>query len=125
MGTWNLVPEALPASGQVALSAARGPGAQAGPDIEARFFHFQRVIPTGTGRDVFTFLDVAAVVDGDWRAIGDPEERTRALDVRPVTMEYLTRDPDTGFLQLIVRQNVLVADLPGGVTVMWDVWDGE
>jgi hypothetical protein len=120
IGAWNVVPlpDGPDAAGPVVLPRADF-------DQDARNFHFQRVVPTGTGADIYTFGGLARVHDGNWRMIPDPGERETALNVQNIVLEVLERDPETGHTILRVFHNVRLAELPldgGTVEVLWD-WE--
>lgn len=122
VGTWNLKPTALRSTGSVRL------GRVAGPDDSARFFHFPRLRFTGTGAQIFEITETAEVFDGDWRTIADPALRESELNIRPVIIEVLERDPDTGEFRLVILDHLRAADLVpgdsgGSVTVVWDTME--
>jgi hypothetical protein len=120
IGAWNVIP--LPdepnAAAQVVSSSSDF-------DYDARMFHFQRLVPTGTGPDRYSFGELAKVPDGDWRMIADPGERESALNVRPIVLEVLHRDLETGEIILMVFLNVRIAELPGDGGTIEVLWDWE
>ena len=128
VGSWNLTPQMSPPGGPgpVTLSPTSGPDQRSGPLDHARFFHFQRLLPTGTGPNQYAFDGLTKILDDEWRMIGDPMERETVLDVRPVIVEVVERDPDTGETRLIILQNVRIAELRSGghagtFSVVWDM----
>ena len=56
--------------------------------------------------------------------ITNPELREELLNVRPVVVLDMIRNPTTGLQELVIYQNYRAADLPLGggstVTVLWD-----
>ncbi|MDH3216366.1 MAG: hypothetical protein OEN01_08750 [Candidatus Krumholzibacteria bacterium] len=108
IGAWNVIPlpDDLNTAAPVVLSSSDF-------DYDARVFHFQGVVPTGTGQDICSFGELVKVPDGDWRMIADPGERDSVLNVRPIVLEVLHRDLETGEVILRVFFNVRLAELPG------------
>jgi outer membrane receptor protein involved in Fe transport len=88
-----------------------------------KVYYFQRLVPTGTGADVFSFGSVwRNLYEGDWiNAIADPN---REPNPRPVVVEQLVPILDengnpTGAKELIVYNNFRGVDVQG-VTILWD-----
>jgi len=107
VGRWNLVPDRLPARDEPA------------------YFYVQQLQFSGTGPNRYVFGGMAKLRDGDWRGVADPAAREAALDIRPVLLEVLTRDADTGEFYLYVFEDVLAADIYNEaehetITVLWD-----
>jgi hypothetical protein len=130
VGSWNLIPQAAGSGEPVVLSPSRKTEMQLATDPAARFFYFQRLRFTGTGAEIYTFDDPVEIWDASWRMIGDPAEREDELNIRPVTVEFLDRDPETGETRLYVVRNLRAADLPvrwygETATVVWDVLDSD
>lgn len=83
----------------------------------SKIYYFQRLRPTGTGHDVYAFGGIAVQFEGPWlENVRDP---ARAPNPRPVTVEQLTRDPETGEQRLITHTNFRAVDV-GGTTILWD-----
>ncbi len=126
IGTWNLIPEPSPSAGPVTLVPANKGDLRMVSEDNARIFYFQHLRRTMPGEEIYTFSDLTGIVDGAWRMLADPVERENALNVRPVIVEYLQRDPETGEIEHVMISNMRAADLPPRgygetISVVWDV----
>jgi hypothetical protein len=82
-----------------------------------KVYYFQRLRPTGTDSDVYTFGSMSPQYAGPWlEAVNDPN---RAPNPRPVRVQKLVRDPETGKQILITFDNFRALDV-NGVTLLWD-----
>jgi hypothetical protein len=70
------------------------------------------------------FYDTAVLPCGSAWGITNPEQREDILNIRPVRIHDLVRDPGTGLMYLVAYDNFRAADLPVGgdrtITVVWD-----
>jgi hypothetical protein len=88
-----------------------------------KVYYFQRLIPTGTGTDVFSFGSVwRNLYEGDWiQKVNDPNQPPNP---RPVVVEQLRPVLDengnpTGAKELKIYTNFRAVDVQG-VTILWD-----
>jgi hypothetical protein len=120
IGTWNLLPQEDGTADSLTLAPAPSSAA-----YEEGIFFFQGLRALYPDQQVYEFSTLVAVRSGVWRVFGDPVTREQNLGVRPVAVEVLERDPETGQFILVMHRDLRAADLPpfsGGnpVTVVWD-----
>jgi hypothetical protein len=125
VGSWNILPQesesarvvkAVPSSGGMFPDWAMK--SSAGNMFDKRFF-YQRLLQSISGQDIYMFGGVVAI--GDWgRGIPDPAVREEELYIRPVIVERLVRNPETGQQEVITYLNIRAA---GSVNapVVWDI----
>lgn len=83
-----------------------------------KVYYFQRLIPTGTGKDVYGFGGISVQYEGPWLArVGDPNQ---GPNPRPVTVEKTVGDPETGETSLVTYTNFRAIDVGDGTTILWD-----
>ncbi|MFQ5511319.1 MAG: TonB-dependent receptor domain-containing protein, partial [Candidatus Krumholzibacteriia bacterium] len=81
-----------------------------------KMYYFQRLIPTGTGQDVFSFGGISVQFEGPWLAqVADPNQQPNP---RIVKVEQLVRDP-SGNATLKEFFNFRAVDV-GSQTILWD-----
>lgn len=88
-----------------------------------KVYYFQRLVPTGTGTDVFSFGSVwRNLYEGDWlKKVNDPNQQPNP---RPIIVEQLRPVIDengnpTGAKELKTYTNFRAVDIQG-VTILWD-----
>lgn len=87
-----------------------------------KVYYFQRLIPTGTGQDVFSFGGISIQLEGPWLA--DVADESKEPRPRSVVVEQLRAILDdegnpTGEKELIIHNNFRAVDI-NGVTILWD-----
>ena len=122
--SWNRAP--VKVTGEVIYQRSRREQFINNWNIEGyvqKVYYFQRLVPTGTGQDVFSFGSIwRNLKEGDWiEKIGDPNQQPNP---RPIVVEQLipVLDADgapTGGKELIVYNNFRAVDVQG-VTILWD-----
>ncbi len=81
-----------------------------------KVYYFQRLIPTGTGQDVFSFGGISVQFEGPWLdAVNDP---ARQPNPRTVEVVQIVRDPD-GIATERKFFNFRAIDV-NGQTILWD-----
>lgn len=82
-----------------------------------RIYYFQRLIPSGTGFDRYTFGGISVQYEGPWlERVRDP---STSPNPRPVVIEQVTRDPVTGEQGTVELTNFRAVDVDGH-TILWD-----
>ena len=84
---------------------------------------FQRVfqsVPSQPGEpEIMEFLGITRIDHGSWATITDQVTRERRLNIRPVIVRQLVRDPVTGEQRIEQYDDFRAADI-GDRTVIWD-----
>jgi len=80
------------------------------------------VAPEPGQPEVFEFSRIRVFNNGPWAEIKDQATRERRLNVRPVIVQALERQPD-GTQQLVTYTKFRAADLRVGNTVVPVIWD--
>lgn len=73
--------------------------------------------------EIMEFTRIRPVPHGPWAEITDPIQREQVLNIRPVIVRDLVRDPQTGEVTPIQYENFRAADIGSGsdkITVVWD-----
>jgi len=116
VGSWNVIPQADGTSATTRASSSGG-----------NVFYTQRVEPTGAAQDEYSFGELQkASPNGAWRTIADPSQREAELNIRPIVLVVLDRDPETD--ETILRRfRARLAVLPPfegqeAAEVLWD-WE--
>jgi len=129
--SWNRAPVKM--TGEVIYQRARREQFINNWNIQGyvqKVYYFQRLVPTGTGKDVFSFGSIyRQLYEGEWlEAVADPNRDPKPRDViveqlKPVVNPE-TGEP-TGEKELIIHTNFRAIDIQG-VTLLWDekVFDG-
>jgi hypothetical protein len=122
--SWNKSP--IKMTGEVIYQRARREQYINNWNIEGyvqKVYYFQRLVPTGTGADVFSFGSIwRNLYEGEWiDAIADPD---REPNPRPIVVEQLVPILDengnpTGAKELVVYNNFRGVNVQG-VTILWD-----
>jgi hypothetical protein len=82
-----------------------------------KVYYYQRLLDAGTGRDRFTFGGITVQLEGEWLAkVADPSQEPNP---RPVIVEQLIRNPDTGEQELRIFDDFRAVDV-NGITLLWD-----
>ena len=76
---------------------------------------------------MFLTYGVSTIMDGPWRWFGDPAYREDQLDIRRVIVITPARNPETGEVDIITREDLRAADVWyfSSYTMVWDVVDPE
>ena len=119
IGTWNIRPEDTNSSEPVRTYRIDRVEA----DDSYPCIYFQRLFRVIPGQEIFAFIGHArAGASAYW--ITDPAWREDLLNIRPVMIESIYRDPVTGRQNVRTYTNIRAADL-GSCTVVWDVLDPD
>jgi outer membrane receptor for ferrienterochelin and colicin len=78
-----------------------------------QIFYFQRLRQSIPGQEIYSFAGITVVDYGPW------VENPQSLNPRPIIVEELIRNPDTGLQEVITYTNFRAVDF-GDVTVLWD-----
>ncbi|NIO00910.1 MAG: TonB-dependent receptor [Candidatus Latescibacteria bacterium] len=78
-----------------------------------KVYYFQRLRQTIPGQEIYTFQGITVVDHGPW------VENAQSLNPRPIIVEEVVRDPDTGESHVITYTNFRAVDF-GERTVLWD-----
>ncbi len=78
-----------------------------------KIYYFQRIRRTIPGQEIYGFAGITVIDHGPW------VENPQTLNPRPIIVEELVRDPDTGLQEVITYTNFRAVDF-GGTTVLWD-----
>ncbi|MHC4325970.1 MAG: hypothetical protein ACYSUX_16995, partial [Planctomycetota bacterium] len=130
IGAWNVIPSDSQVTGIMDVSQAtvQGPEdwlakASTGPAGEYRKFYLpnlQKIVP---GQEIYSCYGVLVMQNGPWRGIGDPAEREDELNVRPVIVQTMIINPQTGHMELIVSDFYRACEVSpnDGYTVVFDI----
>ena len=82
--------------------------------------HLHKMVP---GQEIYVCDKVLVMQNGSWRGIGDPAEREDELNVRPVLVETLIINPQTGLMEIIVSDFYRACEVSpnDGYTVVFDI----
>jgi outer membrane receptor protein involved in Fe transport len=90
----------------------------------SKMYYFQRLRLLQVGPpEVMQFAGIAQIDHGPWAQIADEALRERQLNIRPIRVVELVRDPQTGQSEEVFYENFRAAELGTGdtrVTVLWD-----
>jgi hypothetical protein len=86
-------------------------------------FYLPRIRRTIPGQEIYAFAGVLVMHSDKWRWIVDPAEREDELNIRPVIVETLIRNPETGLQEVITSLFYRAGDLSpyNDYTVIWDI----
>jgi len=132
IGSWNIVPGDSQTNGYMAVRKpeVRGPDdwlaqASADPDGEYEYkkFFFLRIRQTIPGQPIFGYADMRIINNDSWRWEIDPMEREDYWNVRPIIVEKLIFNPETGLLDVLTADYYRAVELPspGAGTYIWDI----
>lgn len=76
-------------------------------------YYFQRLRQTIPGQEIYSFAGITVIDYGPW------VENPQTLNPRPVIVEELVRNPDTGLQEVITYTNFRAVNF-GEIVVLWD-----
>ncbi len=128
VGTWNIIPVDSQSTAPATVTPANilsveGHRIAAHCDHAFHMLQLRQILPGEPA--LFTFEGVTQVGDGSWRWIGDPAVREDLLDIRPVLITFLERDPYTGEIREVLYDNYRAANIgtnSSGIPNIF-VWD--
>jgi hypothetical protein len=130
IGAWNIIPSDSQGNGSIVVSKAKPQGpedwlAQADADaaVVTQKFYLPRIRKTIPGQEIYAFGGVLVLRSDSWRWIVDPAQREDQLNVRPVLVETLVIDPETGLNKVITSYFYRAGEMYpfNDYTVIWDI----
>ncbi|MCI0452729.1 MAG: TonB-dependent receptor [Candidatus Latescibacteria bacterium] len=92
----------------------------------SKVWYFQGLVVAGppvNGREQFQFDRLRSINHGPWADEKDPNKQAAQLNVRPVDVIDLVRDPNTGQQYVVTYYDYRAADFRFGSQVVTVVWD--